>query len=144
MYVERLVTLLSYAYTANSAYVLLTFCTLYALYYQCIDYCELNKKPGKICIPCPVQDQLSGSTIFSTLDLSKVATAWQLPINSEDCAKTAFCPGPGMGLFEFCQMPFGLCSAPSAFQLLMNSVLRVLPFVAICSDDILIHSANLN
>ena len=83
---------------------------------------------------------MSSSIIFSTLDLQ--SCYWQLPVNSEDCAKTAFCPGPGMGLFEFCRMPFGLCGAPSSFQRLMNNVLRGLPFVAIYLDDILIHSAN--
>ena len=47
-----------------------------------------------------------------------------------------------MGIFEFCQMPFGLCGAPSSFQRLMNSILRGLPFVLIYLDDILIHSSS--
>ena len=109
---------------------------------MCIDYRELNKKTRKDLYPLPlpdkVQDKLSGSTIFSTL-----SGYWQLPVNPEDYEKTAFCPGPGMGLFEFCRMPFGLCGAPNSFQRLMNSVLRGLPFVAIYLDDILIHSSNI-
>ena len=112
--------------------------------WMCIDYRELNKKTRKDSYPLPlpdeVQDQLSGSTIFSALDLQ--SGYWQLPVNPEDYEKTAFCPGPGMDLFEFCRMPFGLCGAPSSFQRLMNSVLRGLPFVAIYLDDILIHSSN--
>ena len=69
----------------------------------CIDYRELNKKTQKEVYPLPlpdeVEDKLSGSTIFSTLDLH--SGYWQLPVNSEDCYKTAFCPAPGMGLFQF-------------------------------------------
>ena len=26
-----------------------------------------------------------------------------MPVKEEDCMKTAFCPGPGMGLYEFCR-----------------------------------------
>ena len=67
----------------------------------CIDYRELNKKTRKDSYPVPlpdeVQDQLSGSTTVSTLDLQ--SGYWQLPVNPEDYEKTAFCPGPGMGLF---------------------------------------------
>ena len=67
---------------------------------MCIDYRELNKKIRKDSYPLPlpdeIQDQLSGSTIFSTLDLQ--SGYWQLPVNAEDYEKTTFCPGPGMGL----------------------------------------------
>ena len=107
----------------------------------CIDYRELNKKTTKDAyppLPDEVQDRLSGSKIFSTLDLQ--SGYWQLPVNPEDQAKTAFCPGPGMGLFQFKRMPFGLTGAPSSFQRLMDRVLRGLPFVTTYLDDILIHS----
>ena len=108
----------------------------------CIDYRELNKKTSKDAYPLPlpdeVQDRLAGSTIFTKLDLH--SGYWQLPVNPEDCKKTAFCPGPGMGLFQFLRMPFGLTGAPSSFQRLMDQVLRGLPFVSTYVDDILIHS----
>ena len=69
----------------------------------CIDNSELNKKTTKNAYPLPlpdeVQDRLSGSTIFSTLDLQ--SGYWQLSVSPTDCQKTAFCPGPGMGLYEF-------------------------------------------
>ena len=74
----------------------------------CVDYRELNKKTVKDAYPLPrpdeVQDRLSGSVIFSTLDLR--SGYWLLPVNPADCYKTVFCPGPG--LFQFCRMPFGL------------------------------------
>lgn len=112
----------------------------------CVDYRELNKKTQKDAYPLPlpdeVQDKLAGSTIFSTLDLQ--SGYWQLPVNPEDCYKTAFCPGPGMGLFQFQRMPFGLTGAPSSFQRLMNQIFRGLPFVTTYVDDILIHSADKN
>ena len=69
----------------------------------CVDYRALNKQTIKDAYPLPrpdeVQDRLAGCTIFSTLDLR--SGYWQLPVHKEDQAKTAFCPGPGLGLFQF-------------------------------------------
>ena len=65
---------------------------------------------------------------------------WQVPICPEDQHKTAFSPGPGMGLYEFCRMPFGLTGAPGTFQSLMDRVLRGLNNVIVYVDDILIFS----
>ena len=48
--------------------------------------------------PDEVQDKLAGSTVFSTLDLRN--GYWQLPVHQEDQLKTAFCPAPGLGLFQ--------------------------------------------
>ena len=83
---------------------------------------------------------MTGSAIFSKLDLQ--SGYWQVPVDAEDLAKTAFSPGPGMGLFQFRRMPFGLCGAPSTFQRLMNTVMRGLSFVTTYIDDVLIHSPN--
>ena len=89
-------------------------------------------------LPDEVQDWLAGSLIFSTLDLQSLY--WQLPVNPADKEKTAFCPGPSMGLFQFCRMPFGLSGAPSSFQRFMDTILRGLSYVTIYLDDILVHS----
>ena len=79
----------------------------------CVDYQELNKRTHKDAYPLPlvdeVQDCLSGSVIFSKLDLQ--SGYWQVPVDYVDQEKTAFCPGPGMGLFQFTRMPFGLSGA---------------------------------
>ena len=108
----------------------------------CIDYLELSKRTSKDSYPLPlpdeVQDKLAGSTVFSTLDLH--SGYWQLPVSPNNREKTAFCPGPGMGLYQFCRMPFGLSGAPSSFQRLMDKILHGLSFVTIYLDDILIHS----
>ncbi|KAL5494155.1 hypothetical protein EMCRGX_G015433 [Ephydatia muelleri] len=110
----------------------------------CVDYRELNKKTTKDAYPLPlideVQDQLSGSAVFSKLDLQ--SGYWQLPVDPNDREKTVFSPGPGMGSFEFSRMSFGLCGAPSSFQRLMDKVMRGLPFVSTYIDDVLIHSTD--
>ena len=79
----------------------------------CVDYRELNKRTAKDAYPLPlpdeVKDKLAQSKIFSTLDLK--SGYWQLPVYPEDHMKTAYCPGPGLGLYQFCWMPFGLSGA---------------------------------
>ena len=92
-------------------------------------------------LPDEVQDRLAGSTVFITLDLHN--GYWQLPLAPEDQAKTSFCPGPGMGLYQFHRMPFGLTGAPGSFQRLMDSILRGLPFATTYIDDVLIFSPTL-
>ena len=108
----------------------------------CIDYSQLNKQTVKDAYPLPlpdeVQDKLAGCTVFTTLDLH--SGYWQLPVVPHDQLKTAFCPGPGMGLYQFCRMPFGLTGATESFQCLMDSVTRGLPFVMPYLDDLLIYS----
>ena len=108
----------------------------------CIDYRELNKHTTKDTYPLPlpdeIQDRLAGSTVFSTLNLH--SGYWQLNVNPVDKEKLIFARGPGMGLYEFCRMPFGLSSAPSSFQHLMDKTLQGLSFVTIYLDDNLVHS----
>jgi len=108
----------------------------------CVDYRDLNKRTTKDPYPLTLQDEvqnrLAGSTIYSTLDLH--SGYWLLPVNPADREKTAFCPGAGMGLYEFCRMPFGLTGAPSSFRRLMDKTLQGLPYVTIYLDDILVNS----
>ena len=47
---------------------------------------------------------------------------WQVPITEQNKAKTAFRTSSGQ-LFEFNQVPFGLCNAPATFSRLMDRVL---------------------
>ena len=69
----------------------------------CVDCRELNKCTVKDAYPLPrsdeVQYRLMGSTVFAILDLRN--GYWQLPGHVDDQPKTAFCPGPGFGLFQF-------------------------------------------
>ena len=111
---------------------------------MCIDYRELNKKTYKDAYPLlladEVQDRLAGSTVFSTIDLR--SGYGQMPVHNSDQHKTAFCPGPGLGFFEFKQMPFGFTEDPSSFQRIMDKIFRDLPFVSNYIDDLLIHSTD--
>ena len=76
--------------------------------------------------------------MFSTLDLQSGYR--QLLITPNDLEKIAFCPGPGMVLYNFRRMPFGLSGAPGTFQRLMDKILCGLPFVTTYIDDILVYS----
>ena len=109
----------------------------------CIDYRELNKRTVKdtyrLPLPGEVQDRLASSTMFSTLDLQ--SGYCQLPANPADVEKTAFSPGPGMGLYQFRRMPFGLVGASGSFQRLMDKIFLDLPFVSTYIDDMLVHSS---
>lgn len=84
----------------------------------CFDYRKLNKKIMKdaymLLLLDEVQDRLARAKIFTTFDLQ--CEYWQMPMNPSNCKKTVFCPGPGMGLFQFCHMSFRLIGAPSSFQ----------------------------
>uniref|UniRef100_A0A5S6QV55 RNA-directed DNA polymerase n=1 Tax=Trichuris muris TaxID=70415 RepID=A0A5S6QV55_TRIMR len=108
----------------------------------CVDYRELNKRTRKDAYPLPlpddVFDRITDAKIFSTLDMQ--SGFWQIPVSPQDMDKTAFSPGPGMGLYQFKRMPFGLTGAPSTFQRMMDTILNGLDFVAVYLDDIIIFS----
>ena len=109
----------------------------------CIDYRGLNKVTQKDAYPLPLPDQaqnkLHGMKYFTKLDLN--SGYWQIPVRECDKEKTAFSPGPGMGLYEFNVLPFGLTGGPSSFQRIMDKVLRGLErFKDNFIDDILIFS----
>lgn len=107
----------------------------------CIDYRELNKRSVKDAYPLPLPDEGTRPVGWIT-DIHNPGSPRQMPLNPDDYKKTAFCPGPGMGLYQFRRMPFGLSGAPSSFQRLMDTVFRGLPFVTKYIDDVLVHSAN--
>ena len=46
------------------------------------------------------------------------------------------------GLFQYTRLPFGVSSAPSIFQRVMDNVLQGLPGVVVYLDDILVTGAN--
>ena len=77
----------------------------------CVDFRQLNAATVKDAHPIPriddLLDALHGARWFSTLDLK--SGYWQVPIQEQDKEKTAFRTSSGQ-LFEFNQVPFGLCN----------------------------------
>ena len=83
---------------------------------------------------------LHGAKWFSTLDLK--SGYWQVPISEQDKAKTAFRTSSRQ-LFEFNQVPFGLCNSPATFSCLMGRVLAGLHWETCLFylDDIIVFSS---
>ena len=110
----------------------------------CVDYRKLNDITVKDAYPLPridaSLDQLAGAKWFSCLDLN--SGYWQVEVDADDRAKTAFVSRKG--LFEFKVMPFGLCNAPATFERLMEAVLAGLNWkiCLIYLDDIIVTGKN--
>lgn len=89
-----------------------------------VDYRRLNALTKKNRAPLPrideLLDVLSGSTIFSKLDMAQAYH--QCRVAEADVEKTAF--RTRYGLFEFLVLPFGLSNAVSYFMTLMNRILQ--------------------
>lgn len=77
---------------------------------------------------------LAGGTVFSKIDLSQAYL--QVPL--DELSKKYLTLNTHKGLFQFNRLPFGVASAPSIFQRIMENVLQGLPGVCIYVDDILV------
>ncbi len=79
----------------------------------------------------------AGSTIFTTLDLT--SGFWQMALDPKSRPYTAFTV-PGMGQFKWKVVSMGLASTPSAFQRLVELVVKGIANVVVYIDDLIIHS----
>jgi hypothetical protein len=79
----------------------------------------------------------AGSNIFTTLDLT--SRFWQMALDPKSRPYTAFTV-PGMGQFEWKVVSMELESAPSAFQQLVELVVKGINNVVVYIDDLIIHS----
>jgi predicted aspartyl protease/transposase InsO family protein len=108
----------------------------------CVDYRALNGATYKDSYPLPHIDtclgSMDGAVWFSTLDLR--SGYHNIPIKEADRDKTAFITR--RGCFRYKVMPFGLTSAPSVFQRLMDLVLCGLTYESclVFLDDIIVFS----
>ncbi|KAI2660383.1 Transposon Ty3-G Gag-Pol polyprotein [Labeo rohita] len=105
---------------------------------MCVDLREPNKAVVTDSYPLPhIEEMLSllrGATVFSTIDLE--SAYFQLPLHEESRDLTSFITHDG--LFRFCRVPYGLASAPSAFQKILVTDLQGLPNVANYLHDIIL------
>ena len=112
-----------------------------------LDYRKLNAKtlPDRYSIrgvdECIREVGYSGSTIFSTLDLT--AGFWQMKLQPAARPYTAFTV-PGMGQFQWRTSPMGLTGCPASFSRLMDITMRNVPNVITYIDDVLVHSRDLD
>ena len=110
----------------------------------CVDFRQFNAATVKDAHPLPriddLLDALHGACWFSTLDLK--SGYWQAPIMERDKEKTAFRTSSGQ-LYEFNQVPFGLCNAPATFSRLMDRILSGLHWETrlFYLDDIIVFSS---
>ena len=92
----------------------------------CVDFVQLNNITKKDSYPVPradgPQQKLANKKVFSKIDLRSVY--WQFPMEKSSTEKTAFCPGPGYGLWKFNVMPYGLTGATQTCQRGLDKVLK--------------------
>lgn len=110
----------------------------------CFDGRKLNSVTIKDAYPLPhidsILNRLRDARYLSSIDLRKAF--WQIPLEQSSQEKTAFCV-PGMGLFEFVVMPFGLSNSPQMLQRTMERILGLDLLngpVFVYLDDIIIAS----
>ena len=104
----------------------------------CLDLRELNRSIVTDKYPLPHTEEvfleMQGCQFFSIIDLKQAFL--QLPLHASSKQLTAFITHDG--LFQFKRTPFGLASAPSAFQKIMTVLLSKIHGVQVYLDDVLI------
>ncbi|KAK9730836.1 Integrase zinc binding domain [Popillia japonica] len=107
----------------------------------CVDFRKVNQVTEKDAYPLPyianTLDKLRNAHYLTSLDIK--SGYWQIPLHPDSRQYTAFTI-PNRGLFEFCRLPFGLTTAPSVFQRIIDRVIGadLKPYVFTYLDDIII------
>lgn len=93
-------------------------------YRFCVDYRRVNAVSEKDAYPMhqinAILEKLRNASYISTIDLKN--GYWQVPLEKDSRPITAFTV-PGLGLFHFKVMPFGLHTAPATFQRLLDTII---------------------
>ena len=105
----------------------------------CGDYkVTINRAARLEKYPIPRIEELfasfAGGKTFSKLDLSHAYL--QVPL--DETSRRLVTINTHKGLFEYQRLPFGIASAPSIFQRVMENLLKGIPRVCIYLDDILV------
>ena len=107
----------------------------------CGDYkVTVNQASETESYPLPKIDDilasLAGGTLFSKLDLAHAYQ--QIVLDDESKKVVTINTHIVKGLYQVNRLPFGVASAPSMFQRIMESILQGLPNVSVYIDDILV------
>lgn len=109
---------------------------------MCVDMREPNKAVVPDGHPLPLiedlMSELHGSKLYSTLDLK--SAYHQLELHRESRGLTAFVTHEG--LYQYCRVPYGLSSAPAAFQKMMKKILSGLEGVQCYLDDVIVYGSS--
>lgn len=109
----------------------------------CVDFKKLNQSVKRPHLMLPNLDdiapKLSGSCIFSTLDIS--GGFFQVPLDSESASLTTFITP--FGRYHFRRVPMGINIGPEEFQMKMQEKFGNLPGCEIIMDDMLIYGEDM-
>ena len=84
-------------------------------------------------------ESMVGARFLSSMDLK--SGFWQVRMSEKSRQYTAFTVG-SLDMYEFLQMPYGLCNAPATFQRLMQNCLGELnlTYALVYLDDVIVYS----
>ena len=108
----------------------------------CVNLTDVNKAIIPTRYPLPTMEELT-SAVAGAKVLSKLDMKWgylQVPMAEESRFLTAFVTH--VGVFQFKRLPFGLASAPSAYQQIVRKIIEGIPGCTNILDDILVWGRN--